>query len=226
MRIALTILFISLSFNLVRAQSLNKGTPMVEASMIEELAIYHPISDLGIIGKGMEREHSDSVSRISEQLWLDILQSNQHRLPKAKVRGFDFIADRDVFEIEIENLMIMASSGEPFERIKVPPYLYTLLEKDDSRYVMLSYLTGFTRKKGNLTGEVLKAVGIGVLTMDMYTPNVVSHESDILVLIMDKELGHAVFYRRSLALESHPLKTKKLQRQFKQLFKGYFEESV
>ena len=87
---------------------------------------------------------------------------------------------------------------------------------------MLSYLTGFTRKKGNLTGEVFKAIGIGVLTMDHYTPRVESHLSNIFVLIMDKELGHAVFYRYAIGAERHPLKPKELQSQYNLLFKGYF----
>ena len=57
----------------------------------------------------MEKVHSDSVSKISEQLWLDILKSNQDQMPKTKIFDFDFIANREVFEIEVENLINIAS---------------------------------------------------------------------------------------------------------------------
>jgi hypothetical protein len=114
-----------------------------------------------------------------------------------------------------------ASAGAPFEDLRMSPTLYSLMENLDTRFSMLIYHDGFVRKKGNMTGEMFKSIGIGVATMGNYAPIPVSYASNVFIFIMDKELGHAVLAKKYEGDEIHPLKKKTLAKQYKYLFKDF-----
>jgi len=204
------------------AQKLNKQAPLVDLKEIKEITVFYPSSRIEVIGKGMEQVHYDSASLLSSTLNLNVIYEKKdifqqvHFYPKEEIPAYD------LFTLDLMELAEKASSGALFEDLRISPTLYTLMENLDTRYSMLIYHDGFVRKKGNMTGEMFKSIGIGVATMGNYAPVPTSNASNIFIFIMDKDLGHAVFAKKYEGAEIHPLKKKTLAKQYKYLFKDFY----
>ncbi len=204
------------------AQSINEREPLVAAKEITKMLVFNPVSALTMIGKNLGQEKSDSISELSEKLWLETLYDHKAVLPEIELFATEKLVDSAAYKADLEWLISSANSNRDFQDIRLPPSLYTILEETDCRYAMLTYLSGFRRKKGNMVGEMFKSIGVGVVTAGMYAPIPYSYQSNIYVLIMDKESGHAVFYRESEMPDGNPLGKKTLKVQFKYIFKKYF----
>ena len=203
------------------AQHINKRPPLVDLQEIKEITVFYPSSRIEVVGKGMEQMHYDSASLLSATLNLDIIYDKKDIFEQVYFYPKEDIPAYDLFTLDLMELAEKASSGAPFEDLRVSPALYSLMENLDTRFSMLIYHDGFVRKKGNMTGEMFKSIGFGVATMGNYAPIPVSYASNVFIFIMDKELGHAVLAKKYEGDEIHPLKKKTLAKQYKYLFKDF-----
>lgn len=204
------------------AQKNKNSLPIIPADQIDELLVLEPVTYISLINKGNQSEPSDSIGQISKALWMDLVTVNKGKMPIGKMIADIPDHEKDFYKSEVEDLFVKADNRKTSSNLKIPPLLYQIMEENNSRYVMLSYLTGFTRRKGNMGGQVAKSIGIGILTMGMYSPVPVKAYSNIYVLILDKETNQIAYYKKSLLAEKEPLEQKVLSKQFNQIFKGYF----
>lgn len=204
------------------AQKSKNSLPIIPADQINQLLVLEPVTYISLINKGNQSEPSDSIGQISKALWMDLVAANKGRIPIGKMIADISDHEKAFYKSEVEDLFVKADNRKTSQNLKIPPLLYQIMEENNSRYVMLSYLSGFTRRKGNMGGQVAKSIGIGILTMGMYAPVPVKAYSNIYVLILDKETSQIAYYKKSLLAEKEPLEQKVLSKQFNQIFKGYF----
>jgi len=185
------------------------------------MAVFEPISYIHLINKGDKTIYSDSLSMISQQLWLSTVEQNRYRLPIDKFIVLDDGFIRYQLQDETQHLFTKIQAMDKFYSVPIPPTLKSQLDLSGNRYGMLTLTSGFTRRKGNLTGQMIKAIGIGILTMGMVMIIPETAESNVHVLILDNDLDEVVYYK-GMSLEIQPLKEKSLHMQLDHLYKGYF----
>lgn len=191
-------------------------------SEISDLRIFKPVSFIEGINKGNQAELSDSLSFLSSVLWVDVLKQNNHRLPIGNEIKLDdpyYSAEVEQQTIQFFDQLIMAKN---IEDVEVPPLLIATLDDEKSRFGLLTIHSGFTRRKGNYGGQVVKAIGIGILTMGMYSQLPTKSNSSIFVAIIDSSTSKPIFFKRSIMSDKEPLDPKVLNKQLNQLFKRYF----
>ncbi|PSL02001.1 hypothetical protein [Cecembia rubra] len=204
------------------AQIFNKQAPLVDLKEIKEITVFYPGSRIEVVGKGMGQVHHDSASTISAQVNADLIMERLHLFEKAHFYPLEEISHMELYSLDLMELAEKASKNAPYVELRVTPTIFSMLSKTDTPYSMLIYHDGFVRKKGNMTGEMFKSIGIGVATLGNYAPIPVSNSSNIFIFIIDKELGHAVFAKKYEGDEIHPLKKKKVAKQYKFLLKDFY----
>jgi hypothetical protein len=194
---------------------------------LEDIQLFHPVSKFYHIDKGNRLEFNDSLSRISKLLLLDILRQNQ-TLPW----GEEIVAEdgyaQEVLNDEITLLFHQTanSKSKNLHQVVIPPMITSLLAENGKRFGILTATTGFNRRKGNYGGQILKGIGIGVLTMGMYYPVPIKANSFVEVIIVDNNTKEVAFFRRSQLPETEPLNKATLHRQLEAIFKGYIENDI
>lgn len=204
------------------AQKFNQQPSLVDLKEIKEITVFYPSSRIEVVGKGIEQVHFDSASAISAQINADLIKEKLDLFEKAQFYSIEEISYLESYSLDLMELANKASKNAPFEDLTVTPTLYSILNKTDTRYSMFVFHDGFFRKKGNMTGEMFKSIAVGVATMGNYAPVPTSYASNLFIFIIDKDLSHAVFAKKYEGAEIHPLKKKKLAKQYKYLFKDFY----
>ncbi len=218
-RISISLVFLIFLSSCASSKFKSNGT---DPSTIKELSILQPVSFIYGINKGDESELVDSLSFYSQVLWLDVIKQNQHRLPNTSKLLINDPFEASVVAQQTVEFLDVLFFAKDIKSISVPPNIIAALDQGESRYGLLTVHSGFTRRKGNYRIQVLKAVGIGILTMGYYYPLPDKSNSSIFVAIVDRETSEAVFFKTSELLDKEPLDPKILNKQLNQLFKGYF----
>jgi hypothetical protein len=193
-----------------------------DPSTITELSILEPVSYIHGINKGNQSELSDSLSFYSQVLWTDVIKQNQYRLPTISKLNIDDVHESSIIAQQTVEFLDMLAVSKNIQNVPVPPMVIAALDAEQSRYGLLSVHSGFTRRKGNYTGQILKSIGIGVLTMGMYYPVPSKSNSTLFIAIVDNQTSQPVFFKTSTLMDKEPLDPKVLNKQLDKLFKGYF----
>ncbi len=167
--------------------------------------------------------HSDSLSNYFSQRW-SLIAANIPDLPVeglVKIPGF---VETEVLKTEIDQLFFWAeeAGGRNLNPLELPPNLVATMDHHNQRFYMLTLSSGFTRREGNYTGQLVKGVALTFLTMGIYSPMPLKANSAVQVMILDNQLGEITFYKNSFNPEGEPLENKTLLKHAKFLFKGYF----
>ena len=215
-------LFVIILFTLSSCAKKAVFSSGISPTEINQMTVFEPISYINLITKGDNAVYSDSLSRISQKLWLNTLELNNYRLPIESYIILDDHFSRSLIENETRTLFDEIDALDQFYSIPIPPTLKSHLEVSGNRFGMLTLTSGFTRTKGNLTGQMFKSIGIGLLTLGMVMIIPETAQSNVHVLILDNELDEVVYYKASTSQEMQPLKEKTLHRQLEYLYKDYF----
>lgn len=192
---------------------------------IQELQVFHPVSKIYHINKGNTLNLNDSLSRFSRILLLDILLDNESLPLGQEILAEDRYA-QELLDEEIEAFFVKINNTKKKElsQLTVPPMVSHLLTENNKRFGLLTATTGFNRRKGNYGGQILKSVGIGILTMGFYYPVPIKASSFVGAVIVDNDSNEVAFFRISQVPEIDPMNKTKLSRQLELIFKGYFGE--
>ncbi len=198
-------------------------TSDLPASDINDVQVFHPVSEMYLINKGNKGEYSDSISRLSKIFLLDVLRSHRDQYPLGNELPPSDQMEKDILHQETIGLFHEINESKQLQHSKVPDFVSQMLTKSDKRFGILTVTTGFTRRKGNMTAQMLKGIGIGILTLGMYVPVPVKASSFLGVMIFDNQTQKVVFFRKSTLTEMDPLDPKVLSKQIKAIFKDYWE---
>lgn len=197
-------------------------TSQVAANQLEDLHYFPPVGYISYIEKGNRGEYNEEISQQLELLTTSILISNagiykltdsiHYKFPDDQIN-----ANNDLWTVIDEIEFTNAING-----ITIPPSLKFIMQENDTRFAMAVMVDGFVRRKGNYTGEVLKSIGLGIVTFGMFYTVPVKSISTIRVLILDAYNEEIVFYRKNIMQDKSPLDPKVIDKQVNKIFKGYY----
>ncbi len=85
---------------------------------------------------------------------------------------------------------ILAVMGEvkrtnKIDKVKSTPLMDSIIKSHDQRFALCLVDTGFGRKKGNYGKQIAKGIGVGILTMGVYTPVPYKANTTLYAMIVD-----------------------------------------
>lgn len=193
----------------------------VKASEINEPMYFEPLSFISLIEKGNKSKQNDSLSNVSKKILDSIIVENKDfkiskkieiSEPKIKVK----------VDNELSELIIGIVRNNKIEGVKLTPTIDSILKSKKQRFALATVTAGFGRKKGNYGGQIAKGIGVGILTLGMYTPVPVKSNSTLFAVILDSERNEVIYFSKNLPVEKSPTERKVLESQYKKLFNGYF----
>lgn len=216
------ILLLSIFFFLLTSCVTNKFiNKSVKASEIRDVAYFEPLSYVSLIEKGNKTIFNDSLSEVSKNLLDSIIQTNQNFSTSKKIVLLNSILKNKV-EVELNSLMVGIIRTNKIEGVRLTTSIDSILKANKQRFALATVTSGFGRKKGNYGGQVAKAMGIGILTLGMYAPIPIKSSSSLFTMILDSETNSVVYFSKSTPSEQSPTVRKTMEKNYKELYKGYF----
>lgn len=188
---------------------------------LQNIAYHEPISIIHLIQKGNQAKINDSLSQVSTAILDSIItSSNQPRISKR----ID-VTDPKV-KMRLENDLLKTISEirktNKIETVKTTPLMDSLVKAEQQRFVLCMVNTGFARRKNNYGNQVMKGIGIGILTMGMYTQVPIKSTTSTYAMIYDAQKSSVVFFNYIPAIERSPVDEKNMGSIYKLLFDKYY----
>jgi hypothetical protein len=197
-------------------------TSNVKPIEVTDLKLLEPFSYISMIKKGNRGQLDDSISFISKQLILKVLENYKGQIPLTGEIILSDTAISNSLKKEYELLILTADKTKNITNLKITPTIDKILEANDTRFGLVIINTGFTRKKGNYGKEIAKGAALGILTLGMYYQTPIKAYSTIYAMIVDSKEDNVAFFRKSFLQDMEPLDESVLKKQFKKIFDGYF----
>ncbi|MDV3752749.1 hypothetical protein [Elizabethkingia anophelis] len=196
----------------------------VKPSEIKNMVNFEPISFIHLIEKGNKTKINDSLSMVSTQILNSIIVSNTN--PKVEK---NIVIDNPEAKLRIQSDILKTMSEiiktKKIDQIKTTPLMDSIVKNGNQRYALCLITSGFERRKGNYGNQVAKGIGIGLLTLGMYTTVPIKSNTSLYAMIYDAERSHVVFYNHIPLIEKSPTDKKNLDKLYHELFEGYFYKS-
>lgn len=211
---AITIIFTSCATNKLISKS-------VKASEINEPMYFEPLSFINLVEKGNKSKQNDSLSYVSKKILDSIIIENKEFKISRKIETFE-PKIKDKVDAELSDLINGIVRSNKIEGVKLTPTIDSILKSKKQRFALATVAAGFGRKKGNYGGQIAKGIGVGILTLGMYTPVPIKSNLSLFAVILDSERNEVVYFSKTLPLEKSPTERKVLESQYRKLFDGYF----
>lgn len=192
----------------------------VNVSELKEIKYFSPLSYISIIEKGNKSVLNDSLSMVAGTLLDSVIRNNKYFNIKGKI---DIIGDENNIKVnnEINYLIQTIMNIRKLEVVKLTPTIDSILTSINQRFAMASITAGFGRKKGNYGKQVAKGIGVGILTLGMYTPVPIKSSFSLFTIILDSERNEVVYYCRTLPVEKSPTDIIEIEKRYIKLYQGY-----
>jgi len=197
----------------------------VKPNEIEELSYFEPQSYIKFIKKGNKPEFSDSLSNITQKGINQIFTKYKSQLHLTKKIEISDDSLNNRVKNEILYLIQLAHYNRKIKGLKLTPAIDSIMESNNQRFAISIVAVGFGRDKGNYGGQIAKGIGVGILTLGMYTPVPVKSDLTLYGIIFDSKKDEISFYKNTKPLEKSPIDIQTIDKQFHNLFKGYFFEN-
>ena len=187
----------------------------------DNIAYIEPLAYISIIEKGNVGVHNDSISKITKLILDSVIIEDRTFRQKTKTT---FSSETDSLNtiVEINNLFNQILLTKNLERIKIGPNLSNHLKANGNKYYLATIASGFGRKKGNYGKQVGKAIGLGILTLGMYSQVPIKSTINLYAVIIDAEKLEVVYFSNTLPLEKSPTDRNVVKAQFKKLLFDHF----
>jgi len=195
----------------------------VAPSEVQDIAYFEPISLISLIQKGNQVKPNDSLSLMSTQILDSIIEnSNQPKVTKQ----INFTDSKLKLRLENDILKTMSEirKTKKLENIKTSPLMDSLVKNENQRFALCLINAGFARKKNNYGNQVAKGIGVGILTLGMYTPVPVKANTSTYAMIYDAQNSSVAFFNYFPLIERSPVDKKNLQNIYKLLFEKYYKQ--
>ena len=101
----------------------------------------------------------------------------------------------------------------------------SIVKSQNQRFGLCLISTGFDRKKGNYGKQIAKGIGVGILTMGMYTPVPYKANTTLYAMIFDSQNSSVVMYNIIPMVEKSPVDEKNLAALYSKIFQNYFKKN-
>jgi hypothetical protein len=194
----------------------------VKPTEIKSLAYFEPISYVQLIKKGNKPILNDSLSSLTKKGVENTLLKNKNNFHLSeKLEISNDTLNRKIIN-EIAQIVRIAKTTKKVSGIQLTPIIDSIMESNSQRFALAIVATGFGRRKGNYGGQVAKGIGIGILTLGMYTPAPIKSSLILYGIIFDAKNNEIAFYKNTNPTEKNPTDSSVINEQFKKLFKDYF----
>jgi hypothetical protein len=220
-RICFLIFFLAITFTFCACRSTKPFTSNLTAIEVNDIQKFETVSQIMLIKEKNIAKFDDSLSLKSKSLFEETLQS----FSNIPVTGNMSVQNERIkwrVQKEIEYLCTSAERLRSISTIKLTPILDSLLESKGKRFGLITYTTGFTRKKGNYLRQLIKGLALSALTLGMYIETPTQSYSNVYAMIVDAKENNIAFFKISKRPENEPLNPKTLKMQINEIFEGYF----
>ena len=192
-----------------------------QAHEITDIGNFETISIIRLIEKGNQSKPSDSLSILSSKIMDSIITNTSN--PKI-ANHFD-IQDKKL-QARVENDILKTvteiRTKKKLDQIRTTPLMDSIVKNQNQRFALCIINAGFDRKKGNYGNQIAKGIGVGILTMGMYTPVPIKANTSMYAMIFDAQKSSVVFYNTIPVIEKSPTDKKNLSQLYNKIFEGYF----
>lgn len=197
-------------------------TSSVKPTDIKDLKKFETLSKIGLIKKGNEAPHNNSLTIASKEVFSEALNSFENDIPLTGNIYIDELSVQKKMNREIEFLCMRADLRMSIINLELTPTLDSLLEVNQQRFGLITYVTGFTRTKENYADQMAKGVGQGILTGGSFYSLPLKSQSTVYAMIIDSKNNNIAFFRKSFLNDKDPLILTVLKKQIHDIFSGYF----
>lgn len=200
-------------------KSFQTSTP---ASEILSIAYFEPMSFVHYIEKGNQSVLSDSLSAITKNKLDSLLMKYQNRLRLSKKLQFENEISRSIFNSQTGRLANTITRQRSLNGISIPQLIDSIMEKNNTRFALSIVASGFGRRKGNYEGQVAKGIGVGVLTLGLYTPVPVKSSLVLYGFIFDSKKDEVTYFKRQVSNKQiNPTDSESIEWMLRELFNNY-----
>jgi hypothetical protein len=187
---------------------------------IKEMAYFETHSFISHIESGNKGIYNDSLSNLTKSTFETVLSEfRPAKIVDKKI--FSNPNDKRNYLEALNKVVSQINSSKDIAKVRIPPFIDSTLNLIDKRFVLASVINGFDRKKGNYSSQVAKGVGIGLLTLGMYTPVPYKSNISMHLFVFDSKSKKILFYGFSKPNEDSPTNRPNLVDQFNSIFDGY-----
>ncbi len=194
----------------------------IQPNEVHNISYYEPISIISLIEKGNKPKPSDSLSNISSKILDSIIEKSN--LPKVdKQISFGNPKLKTRLENDILKTMSDVRKSKKLESIKTTNLMDSIVKSENQRFALCIINAGFARRKNNYGNQVAKGIGVGILTLGMYTPVPIKANTSLYAMIYDATTSSVSFFNYFPIIEKSPVDRKNLENLYKKLFEPYYK---
>ena len=195
----------------------------VSPSEVQNIAYTEPISFISLIQKGNQTKPNDSLSLISTKILDSIIRnSSQPKISKQIEITDPKLKNR--LENDLLKTMSEIRKSKKLDHIKTTALMDSVAKTENQRFVLFTVNAGFARRKNNYGNQVTKGIGVGILTLGMYTPVPVKANTSTYAMIYDAQTSSVVFFNYFPLIERSPVDSKNLKTIYGYLFDTYYKQ--
>ena len=191
-----------------------------DAPFRKDIVLFDPVSRIDIVGRQNLKEKSETVSADAQNLLKDKLCTFDSGVEISSI----YVPEKleEAFAIQ-DDIMVLAqwyieTDGGDLKYITIPETIDRIIEESGHRYGMVVYSEGYSRTGGNYALEVVKTIGIGILTGWVSAPY--KDETHLYLMILDSDTDRIVYNRHCFG-EYNPLKDKHIEKALKRTFSDF-----
>ena len=195
------------------------------ASASEGMVLLGPVSEIHFIDGNNHSFYDDSLSIVSEEMIMSILQG-MYQLPIDHTVPLDTV-QRERVALFSHALLNESESGRG--ALPIPVVLDNLLEDEGSRYGIMVFANGFVRDKKGIRKDAAKGVGLAIMSAVLtlgnavYISTPITCLSSVSVAILDSKTNSVVFYDIETGEDKDPTNRSDVRRQLKEIFSDFIE---
>ncbi len=191
---------------------------------INKLTIVKPLADIQLIERGNSGAYSQYDSEKVRDNILDLLnQYLPQRVQKTKIK-MDTM-DNLSLQKEMYALAAFVEKNQQIKDVVLSDKMLSWLGKYDQDYAIGIISFGFTRVKGNYGKQIAKGIGVGILTLGLFTPVPIKSSSTLICFIVDRKNKNIAFYRKNTRQDNDPTEIKVLEKQINSILSKYFNNT-
>ena len=194
----------------------------IKANEIQDIGYFEPISLISLIQKGNQAKLNDSLSFVSTKVLDSIIQkSNKPKISKQLLVENPKLKNR--IENDILKIMSQVKKSKSLDGIKSTSLMDSIAKNENQRFALCIVNSGFARRKNNYGNQVAKGIGIGILTLGMYTPVPIKSNTSTYVMIYDANNSSIAYFNYFPIIEKSPVDRKNLSFIYDKLFEKYYD---
>ena len=200
-------------------KSFQTSTP---ASEILSIAYFEPMAFVHYIEKGNQSVLSDSLYSITKHKLDSLVLKHQNRLRLSEELQFENEISRSIFNSETGRLANTITRQRSLSGTSIPSVVDSVMEKNNTRFAVSIVASGFGRRKGNYGGQVAKGIGVGLLTLGLYTPVPIKSSLVLYGFIFDSKKDEVTYFKRQASYKQiDPTSSESIEWMLKELFNNY-----